>query len=122
MHQPNQKWVTDVTFIHTRQGWAFLSTIKDLHDGFIVAHYFTRQNSLGLVTKTLNLAIQKEVVTDGLVLHSDQGTSIQLSRVFCPNQRIQHLHLQCPDVEIAGIMLQWKTSLAISKKKPCANF
>lgn len=71
--QPNQKWVTDVTFIHTQQGWAFLSTIKDLHDGFIVAHHFTRYNSLELVVKTLKLAKQKEVVTDGLILHSDQG-------------------------------------------------
>lgn len=72
--QPNEKWVTDITFIHTRQGWAFLSTIKDLFDGFIIAHYFTRNNSFELVTKTLKLAKQKEVVTDGLVLHSDQGT------------------------------------------------
>jgi putative transposase len=71
--RPNQKWVTDVTYIHTRQGWAFLSTIKDLYDGFIVAHRLSKQNSLGLVTKTLMLAAQKEVVTDGLVLHSDQG-------------------------------------------------
>ena len=71
--QPNQKWVTDVTFIHTQQGWAFLSTIKDLHDGFIVAHHFTRYNSLELVMKTLKKAKQKEVVTDGLILHSDQG-------------------------------------------------
>ena len=71
--RPNQKWVTDVTFVHTNQGWAYLSVIKDLHDGFIVAHNFTKQNSLGLVANTLKKAIQKEVVTDGLILHSDQG-------------------------------------------------
>lgn len=71
--RPNQKWVTDVTFIRTQQGWAYLSTIKDLYDGFIVAHRFARQNSLGLVTSTLKLAKQKEMVTDGLLLHSDQG-------------------------------------------------
>ena len=71
--RPNQKWVTDVTFVHTNQGWAYLSVIKDLYDGFIVAHNFTRQNSLRLVTNTLKQALQKEVVTDGLILHSDQG-------------------------------------------------
>jgi putative transposase len=71
--RPNQKWVTDVTFVHTNQGWAYLSVIKDLHDGFIVAHNFTKQNSLGLVANTLKKAKQKEVVTDGLILHSDQG-------------------------------------------------
>ena len=72
--QRNQKWVTDVTYIQTQQGWAYLSTIKDLHDGFIVAHHFTRNNSLELVLKTLKQAKEKEVVTDGLILHSDQGT------------------------------------------------
>jgi putative transposase len=70
---PNQKWVTDVTFIQTRQGWAYLSMIKDLFDGFIVAHCLARQNSLDLVSKTLNIAKRKEVATDGLILHSDQG-------------------------------------------------
>jgi len=71
--RPNQKWVTDVTYIHTRQGWAYLSTIKDLYDGFIVAHHLQRNNSIELVTKTLQQAQKKEKVTDGIVLHSDQG-------------------------------------------------
>lgn len=71
--KPNQKWVTDVTYILTQQGWAFLSTIKDLHDGFIVAHTFGQSNSVQLVTDMLKQARQKEKVTDGLILHSDQG-------------------------------------------------
>ena len=72
-NRPNPKWVTDVTYIHTQQGWAYLSTIKDLYDGFIVAHRFERHNSIGLVTKTLKQARKNEEVTDGLILHSDQG-------------------------------------------------
>ncbi len=72
--RPNQKWVTDITFVSTQQGWAYLSTIKDLFDGFIVAHQFGPENSIGLVTHTLQQARQKEKVTDGLILHSDQGT------------------------------------------------
>lgn len=28
--QPNQKWVTDITYIATQEGWCYLSTIKDL--------------------------------------------------------------------------------------------
>jgi putative transposase len=51
-----------------------LSTIKDLYDGFIVAHAFDLNNSIALFTQTLKRAKQKEKVTDGLVLHSDQGT------------------------------------------------
>jgi putative transposase len=71
--RPNQKWITDVTFVHTQQGWGYLSAIKDLYDGFIVAHLFSRENSPALVTRTLQLARRKEKVTDGLILHSDQG-------------------------------------------------
>jgi putative transposase len=71
--KPNQKWVTDVTYIRTLQGWAYLSTIKDLYDGFIVAHAFDLNNSIALVTQTLKQAKQKEKVTAGLILHSDQG-------------------------------------------------
>ena len=71
--QPNQKWVTDVTFIATRSGWAYLSTIQDLFDGFIVSHQFGRQNSLRLVLQTLHSAQQTEPMPEGLLLHSDHG-------------------------------------------------
>jgi putative transposase len=70
---PNQKWVTDVTYIRTQQGWAYLSVIKDLFDGFIVAHQLEDSNSLALVLNTLRLALN-EKVTDGLILHSDRGS------------------------------------------------
>ena len=72
-NQPNQKWVTDITYILTQQGWAYLSTIKDLFDGFIVAHKLGRQNSIRLVTDTVRQAKDKEKVTAELLLHSDQG-------------------------------------------------
>ncbi|HEX7568104.1 MAG TPA: IS3 family transposase [Anaerolineaceae bacterium] len=72
MH-PNQKWVTDITYVMTQEGWAYLSVIKDLYDGFIVAHALDRNNSIALVTSTIRQAKQKEKVTDGLILHSDQG-------------------------------------------------
>jgi transposase InsO family protein len=69
----NQKWVTDITYVMTQDGWAYLSVIKDLYDGFIVAYAFDRNNSIALVTRTIRQAMQKEKVTDGLILHSDQG-------------------------------------------------
>jgi putative transposase len=71
--RPNQKWVTDVTYVLTQQGWGYLSTIKDLFDGFIVASVFARHNAIGLVTQTVHQAKQREKVTEGLVLHSDRG-------------------------------------------------
>lgn len=70
---PNQKWVTDITYIHTKQGVLYLSAIKDLHDGFIVSHRMGRDQNINLVTMTINNALKKEKVAIGLVLHSDQG-------------------------------------------------
>lgn len=84
--RPNQKWVTDVTYIHTQQGWAYLSMIKDLYDGFIVAHHFTKHNSHELVLKTIKLAKEKEMVTDGLTLHSDQGYQYTSQSYFALTQ------------------------------------
>jgi len=70
--RPNQKWCTDITYVLTCTGWAYLSVIKDLFDGYIVAHYLSSRNDVTLVTKTLKQARQKEMVT-GTLLHSDQG-------------------------------------------------
>lgn len=81
--QPNQKWVTDITYIATQSGWAFLSVIKDLFDGFIIAHQLARHNSIRLVLDTLEKARQAEPLAHQVLLHSDQGfqyTSQQYTR------------------------------------------
>jgi len=71
--RPNEKWVTDITYITTRQGWAYLSVIKDLFDSFIVGHRISLDSSTELVLDTLKDAKKKEEITQGLLLHSDQG-------------------------------------------------
>lgn len=71
--RPNKKWVTDITYIHTRQGVLYLSAIKDLHDGFIVGHRTGTEHNIRLVTDTVRDALKREKVAGGLQLHSDQG-------------------------------------------------
>jgi putative transposase len=71
--RPNQKWTTDITYLRSQQGWVYLSVIRDLFDGFIVAFELGRENSLALVLNTLKQAKQNEQVRDGLILHTDQG-------------------------------------------------
>jgi putative transposase len=85
--RPNQKWVTDVTYVSTQQGWGYLSTIKDLFDGFIVAHEFGHENSQTLVNKTIQQAAQKEKVTAELLLHSDQGHQYTSQAYFVLTQQ-----------------------------------
>lgn len=83
----NQKWVTDVTYISTQQGWGYLSTIQDLYDGFIVAHEFGRENSQALVNKTIHKATQNEKITAELLLHSDQGHQYTSQAYFVLTQQ-----------------------------------
>lgn len=72
----NQKWTTDITYIHTIQdGWTYLSSIQDLHTKKIIAWDLGRQMTEELVLKTLTKAIndtQTELAQ--LIIQSDLGT------------------------------------------------
>ena len=71
--RPNQKWVTDISYIHTGQGVLYLSMIRDLYDNSIVAHKTGTEQSTKLVLNTIRAAKEKELVTTEVQLHSDQG-------------------------------------------------
>ena len=68
---PNQKWVTDISYVHTNEGVLYLSAIKDLYDNFIVAYDMGTVQDNALVYRTIQKA--KKEVANGLTLHSDQG-------------------------------------------------
>lgn len=71
--RPNQKWVTDISYIHTSQGVLYLSMIRDLYDNSIVAYKTGTEQNINLVLQTIRAAKKKEKVTAELQLHSDQG-------------------------------------------------
>lgn len=71
--RPNQKWVTDISYIHTKQGVLYLSIIRDLYDNSIVAYKTGTEQNVNLVLSTIRAAKQKEKATAELQLHSDQG-------------------------------------------------
>ena len=71
--RPNQKWVTDISYIPTKQGNCYLSIIRDLYDNSIVSYKLAMDMTVKLVLDTIRLAKQKEKVTTELQLHSDQG-------------------------------------------------
>ena len=70
---PNCKWVTDISYIPTQQGFLCLSVIRDLFDNSIVAYKTSRQLAVSLVLDTIRSAMEKEKVAGELHLHSDQG-------------------------------------------------
>ena len=71
--RPNQKWVTDISYIKTSQGFLYLSVIRDLYDRSIVAYKTSTVQNINLVLNTIKAAKKKEKVTGELQLHSDQG-------------------------------------------------
>ena len=71
--RPNQKWVTDISYIRTSQGFLYLSVIRDLYDRSIVAYKTSTVQNINLVLNTIRAAKRKEKVTGKLQLHSDQG-------------------------------------------------
>ena len=73
--RPNAKWVTDISYIQTKQGVLYLSMIRDLYDNSIVAYKTSSRQTVNLVLDTIRLAMKKEknMVAAKLQLHSDQG-------------------------------------------------
>ena len=72
---PNHKWVTDISYIQTKQGVLYLSMIWDLYDNSIVAYKTATQQTVNLVLDTIRQAVRREKkkVAAELQLHSDQG-------------------------------------------------
>ena len=73
--RPNSKWVTDISYIQTKEGVLYLSMIRDLYDNSIVAYETATQQTVNLVLDTIRLAMknEKKRVAAELQLHSDQG-------------------------------------------------
>lgn len=73
--RPNHKWVTDISYIFTKQGVLYLSMIRDLYDNSIVAYKTGTQQTINLVLDTISLAMknEKKRIAAELQLHSDQG-------------------------------------------------
>lgn len=82
--KPNSKWVTDISYIHTRQGVLYLSMIRDLYDNSIVACKPGTEQTVNLVLDTIRLAMkqEKEKVAVELQLHSDQGAQYASQAYF----------------------------------------
>ena len=82
--RPNTKWVTDISYIHTKEGVLYLSMIRDLYDNSIVAYKTATRQTVNLVLDTIRLAMKKEKkrVAAELQLHSDQGSQYTTHAYF----------------------------------------
>ena len=84
--KPNEKWVTDISYIHTKEGILYLSMIRDLYDKNIVAYKTASRQTVNLVLDTIRLVMRKEEAATEVQFHSDQGFQYTSQAYFKPTQ------------------------------------
>lgn len=70
----NEKWVSDITYIPSKDGWIYLTVIIDLADRMVVAWSLSKDlHTENTILKVMNEAIKKRSINKELIFHSDQG-------------------------------------------------
>lgn len=70
---PNQLWVSDITYIHLKEGFAYLSLITDAYSHKIVGFYLSKNLSANGPLKALRMALISNPIITDLIHHSDRG-------------------------------------------------
>jgi transposase InsO family protein len=83
--RPNQRWVTDITYVWTDEGWAYLAVILDLYSRAVVGWAIDATLATSLPLAALSNALRRRGPKAGLLHHSDRGcqyTSAQYRRAL----------------------------------------
>jgi putative transposase len=71
--RPNERWVTDITYVWTDEGWAYVATILDLFSRAVVGWALDTTITTKLAMTALQSAVQRRRPSAGLLHHSDRG-------------------------------------------------
>jgi putative transposase len=71
---PDRVWVTDITYLPTREGWLYLAVVLDLFGRRVVGWSMQPSLERGLVLRALSHALQRRQPQPGLLHHSDRGS------------------------------------------------
>ncbi len=71
---PNQKWLADITYIFTAEGWLYLAAVLDLYSRKIVGWAMRDHMRTELPLAALTMALQRQRPQPGLIHHSDRGS------------------------------------------------
>lgn len=74
VHQPNNYWVGDITYVPTEEGWLYLATVIDLYSRKIIGWSMDGNMKAELVNNALLMAIWQRKPQAGLVWHTDRGS------------------------------------------------
>ena len=90
--RPNQKWVADITYIATKEGWLYLAAVMDLYSRRIVGWSMSDQIDTALVASAMNMAIFHRRPIDDLMHHSDRGVQYASGDY---QQKLKDLNIVC---------------------------
>jgi transposase InsO family protein len=71
---PNERWVADITYIPTREGWLYLAVVEDLYSRLVVGWSMADTMTSRLVVDALEMAVARRLPGEGLLAHSDRGS------------------------------------------------
>jgi putative transposase len=71
--EPNTKWVTDITYIRTAEGWLYLAAVVDLYSGRVVGWSMSPRQDRQLVLQAVLMALWQRKDRSPVILHSDRG-------------------------------------------------
>ena len=89
--QPNQKWVTDITYLPTHEGWMYLAVVMDLFSRKIVGWAMRKTLHTELVVAALTMAQRTRRPGQGILHHSDQGVQYASSEYRQALERLEAL-------------------------------
>lgn len=72
--KPNQKWVVDISYIWTREGWLYLAVVLDLHSRRVIGWASSNRMKRDLAIRALEMAIALRRPPKGCLHHSDRGS------------------------------------------------
>jgi len=71
---PNQKYVSDITYLWTDEGWLYLATVIDLYSRLVVGWAMSERMTAQLVCDALQMALWRRRMPTGVIVHSDRGS------------------------------------------------
>jgi putative transposase len=106
--KPNEKWVCDITYIPTREGWLYLAVMIDLFSRRVVGWSMNNHLRSELASDALAMAITQRRPEKGLLHHSDRG-------VQYTSESYQRLVNECRiEVSMSGVGQCWDNAVAES--------
>jgi len=72
--RPNQKWVSDITYIATDEGWLYLAVVMDLYSRAVLGWSMSERMTVQLTGDALRMALFRRHRPGGVIVHSDRGS------------------------------------------------